>query len=128
DIAHTAVTWVYEEGKPVAYFDVGGRVKSYRSKLRGMQYTHPYEEAGQLFHEACLIPALALFFYQRIVPLHASSFEAPGGAGVLVVGTGGVGKTTSELELIRANGFRFLADDISLISGDGRLYPNFAYP
>lgn len=90
------------------------------------QHTARGERAGVHFHESALIPALH-FDPERIL-VHASALQTPSGEVTLFGGTGGVGKTSLELELGLNHGHRFVADDISVVDLSGTVHPNLAYP
>ncbi|MCD4755825.1 MAG: hypothetical protein K8R75_08490 [Deltaproteobacteria bacterium] len=90
------------------------------------QYALSWESAGQIFHELVLVPSV--YFIKNLVLVHASAMISPEGQGILVGGTGGVGKTSLELELIMHRKWRFLADDIAFLTGSGQIYANLAYP
>jgi hypothetical protein len=121
-------------------FDAGGDVRTVYFEPHPLRHRHqrgharffstpfetPQENAGQIFHELVLVPAL--FLRREFAPVHAAGFVAPAGGAILVGGTGGVGKSSLALELCRRRGFAFLADDIALVSSDGRAWPNLAYP
>lgn len=73
---------------------------------------------------------LARLILARYQPLHGSSFAAAGD-GVLVTGAPGTGKTKVVLQAIR-DGFQYLADDLTIADGEGRLHAcrgvsSFAY-
>jgi acyl CoA:acetate/3-ketoacid CoA transferase alpha subunit len=53
--------------------------------------------------------------------LHASSMTRDG-RGVVIAGWGGVGKTTSVLKLVTEHGWKYMSDDLALVSDDGTLY------
>lgn len=53
--------------------------------------------------------------------LHAGGVERDGKA-VLFTGWGGVGKTTATLKLVLERGYRFISDDLAVISSDGCAY------
>jgi hypothetical protein len=55
-------------------------------------------------------------------PLHGAALMLPAGTALLVLGVSGSGKSTTAGSL-RANGFRFLADDACAIDDDGRIWP-----
>lgn len=104
----------------------GGALRRWRRKWKNIQFTSRSESSGQLLHELVLLPAL--FFFDDVVPLHASAMRLPDGRVIALGGTGGVGKTSLELELCRRRGAAFVADDISVLAADGRLWPNFNFP
>jgi len=122
------VTWRWNEAIPRVSVEFLGRQRHWGRKLLGRQYSHPVEETGQYFHELVLIPSLMLFFSESIAPVHASALQAPSGGALMLCGTGGVGKTSLGLQLGWAHGYRFLADDITLLNADGLVWPNLAYP
>lgn len=54
---------------------------------------------------------------------HAAALASPDGAGVMIAGDAGLGKTTLTLALLR-HGFRVFSDDVAAIGcADGQLYP-----
>lgn len=79
----------------------------------------------QVIHELVLIPAL-LILEDRCV-LHGSAV-AFGSQGVMISGTGGVGKSSMLLEFAKDNEFAFLSDDMAVVAGNGTIYPNMAPP
>ncbi len=125
---HSTIAFRLVEGKPFVRFHYKDVQTNYRHKLRGMQFTHPWEEVGQIFHEAVLAPSLMHYFSREIALIHGSSLVDNHGRGVLFGGSGGVGKTTLELELIHNKEFKFLADDISILDSNGMLHPNYNHP
>lgn len=102
--------------------------KNWRQKIRGLQYTHPYEQIGQVFFELVLIPTLQLFYHSQLLLLHGSALsDSEGRDAYFFGGTGGVGKTSLEL-LLAGNGYNFMADDICIVDVDGNVWGNFAWP
>ena len=101
--------------------------RSLLRKFRNMQYTHPFEGVGQIFHELVVFPTL-FFFPHELTLLHGSALETEHRKAVVIGGTGGVGKTGLELFLISKGNLRFLADDITFIDRNGYVWPNFAFP
>jgi hypothetical protein len=101
--------------------------RSWLKKLLGKQYTHPFEAIGQIFHEIILIPAF-FFYSEELSLIHASALEYDSNKAMIIAGTGGVGKTLIELELIIKKGYKFLSDDMVFVSKDGQIWPNYAYP
>lgn len=122
------VTWRGIHDSVHVHMAVSSNRLDWRRKLLGWQYTHPIEDIGQFFHELVLVPTFLLFFSDEIAVIHASASETAKGQGILLAGTGGVGKTSLALELGRTHGSRFLADDISFVSQLGVIWPNFSYP
>lgn len=94
-------------------------------RMADMQYTSREERSGVIFHEWVAGPAA--YWAPDLALVHASSFSDARGV-TLIGGTGGTGKTSLALELCRGRGFRFVADDISFVGGDGRVWPNLAWP
>lgn len=125
-----SVVWTKEDrtGLPKVFFYLTVPMDRMLNKLKGMQYTHPYEEIGQIFHEGVLQPSLFLYFSQNISLIHGSSVISPSGKTITFGGTGGVGKTSLELELILNKDYSFIADDISILDNKGYLLPNFNLP
>lgn len=104
----------------------GNTLQRWQRKWKSIQFTSRPEGSAQVLHELVLLPAL--HFFEELLPLHASSFVLPNGDVVALGGTGGIGKTSLELELCRKRGCAFLADDVSVLDDEGRLWPNFNYP
>lgn len=124
-----SIEWLIIDKSPRIYFNFFGNPNDYLFKfLISMQFTHPFEQIGQTFHEEVIIPALMLYFPDHISPIHGSAVESPEGNGIIFGGTGGVGKTSIELELIFNYGYKFIADDMALVTRKGVLHPNYAYP
>jgi len=67
--------------------------------------------------QACLLERDATF-------VHASSLREVGGLGMLISGWGGAGKTSGSaaLYLGRPQRWQFLSDDLTILTGDGRLH------
>jgi hypothetical protein len=53
--------------------------------------------------------------------VHASSICRDGSA-VVIAGWGGVGKTSSVMQLVREDGYRFLSDDLAVVSSAGDVF------
>lgn len=55
---------------------------------------------------------------------HAAAAQTPDGSGVLILGTGGVGKSTTVLSLVKDLGWRYISDDLVVLA-DGQIirYP-----
>lgn len=94
-------------------------------KWLNMQFTNRMQNIGQIFHENILIPMI--FFNANLVPIHASGVEVNESA-LLFGGTGGVGKTTLELELCFHQNHSFITDDIAIMDINGSIFPNYNYP
>ncbi len=94
-------------------------------KWLNMQFTNRVENIGQIFHENILIPMT--FFFDNLVPIHASGFSL-NGKSILLGGTGGTGKTTLELEFCLNKNASFITDDIAILDNKGYLFSNYNYP
>lgn len=94
-------------------------------KALSIQYTSREERIGQILHELVLIPMV--YFMKDRIPVHGSAVEIDGQV-ILLGGTGGVGKTSLELELCLNQDALFLADDISVLSDAGYVFPNLNFP
>ncbi|MFY0598040.1 MAG: hypothetical protein JXR03_00115 [Cyclobacteriaceae bacterium] len=95
-------------------------------KWMNIQYTSHREAIGHWLHEYILVP------YAYTNPdtslIHASAVRTQEGKTLVFGGTGGVGKTSLEIDLCTENDCAFVADDICLIDRQGYIYPNLAYP
>ena len=60
--------------------------------------------------------------------IHASGVVLSNGKAILLGGTGGIGKTSLELELCLNEKASFLTDDIAVIDKEGFLWPNLSFP
>lgn len=111
------------------YFKMNGHKSWLRraiQKTLNKQFHHREESIGQGFHEIVLMGLLV--FMEQCFPIHASGFISPAGKSFLIGGTGGVGKTSSEIELCFNRSYTFLADDIAVVDKDGWCYPNLSFP
>jgi hypothetical protein len=102
------------------------KIKKYIQKLRSIQYCSVEESIGQIFHELVLIPSV--YFQTNQFLLHASALKSSKSDVILIGGTGGVGKTSLELELCLKHGFQFVSDDVCVASQNGWIWSNLAYP
>lgn len=102
------------------------RAQEARQRRQNIQYATHREAFGQILHELVLVPAV--YFQKDLAPVHASAVQAGDGSVTMIGGTGGVGKTSLELELCRHRGFSFLADDIGIIDAGGNVAPNMNHP
>ena len=94
-------------------------------KWFNMQFTNRIENVGQIFHENVLIPLS--FFYKNLTPIHAAGISI-NEISYLLGGTGGVGKTTIELEQCFRNKYTFITDDIAVVNNKGEVYLNNNHP
>jgi len=128
NFGQATVRWHWESSPVLVEWSSPPKELCWRQKIRNIQYTHPYEQVGQIFFELVLIPTLQLFYHQHLLILHGSALaDHREGTAMIFGGTGGVGKTSLELSLV-GDGYDFMADDISVIGEDGILYANFAWP
>lgn len=95
-------------------------------KVINWEYTTREEKIGQIIFERLLVPAI--FFFPKYFPVHSSAFLSPDDKVVLIGGTGGVGKTSAEIEFCLNRKYKFLCDDIAILTIDGELYPNYSFP
>lgn len=128
DFGPAAVHWDLSQ-RPVLTVGLSTHSRSskrqFLSRLRSMEYGTPTEKFEQILHELVLVPS-AYFFKDRI-PVHASAVSIDGQA-TLLAGSGGVGKTSAMLALRHEEGVAFVSDDIAVLSSDGNVYPNLAWP
>lgn len=98
----------------------------YLKKLNNIQYDSVPERLAQIITENMLIPSI--YFNEDLAPVHSAGVADPENRAILLGGTGGVGKTSLEIELCRNHEYSFINDDISVIDKDGWVYPNLAFP
>ena len=84
------------------------------------------ERIGQILFENVLVPSV--YFNPKLAPVHSAAVSVRGEGAVLLGGTGGVGKTSLEMELCLQPDYAFVSDDISILDKDGFVYPNLSYP
>jgi hypothetical protein len=102
----------------------GSKIRALANKWFSYQFTNRKESIGFIFHELVLIPSA--FFFQDLSVVHASAIDDDGA--ILFGGTGGVGKTSLELELCNHHKKSFFADDIVVVNNKGETFPNLSYP
>lgn len=106
-------------------FPTRSLLKSFLTKILSMEYSSELEIFEQIFHELFLVPST--YFFNELTPIHAAAISIHG-KGVLLSGTGGTGKTSALLSLRNEKGISFLSDDINVLSKNGYMYPNLAWP
>jgi hypothetical protein len=95
-------------------------------KVINWEYTTREEKIGQIVFERLLVPST--FFFPKYFPVHCAGFLSPNQKVVLIGGTGGVGKTSAEIEFCLNRGYKFLCDDIAILNANEELYPNYSFP
>ncbi|MBT0812860.1 hypothetical protein KIH41_16355 [Litoribacter ruber] len=95
------------------------------SRFRSMEFPTSVEIFMQILHELVLIPSV--YFFEDLSLVHAAGFSVRD-EGILLAGTGGTGKTSALLALRKNDKLSFITDDIAVISSDGLVYPNLAWP
>lgn len=94
-------------------------------KFRTMEYSTETERLVQILHELVLVPSV--YFFNDLSIVHAAVIAKEGGA-TLLAGTGGTGKTSALLALRKSDKHSFVSDDIAIVSKDGYVFPNLAWP
>lgn len=102
----------------------GSKPMALANKWFSYQYTNRKESIGYLFHELILVPSA--LFISDFTLVHASAVSDEGA--ILFGGTGGVGKTSLELEMCTTLNKSFFADDIVFVNSEGYAFPNLSYP
>lgn len=109
-----------------SYISKEGKLLNIAKRWKNMQYASEREAIGQLFHELILVPIALLSSENSVV--HSSAVETEKGDIILFGGTGGVGKTSIELELCKNHKCSFFSDDICIVNKNGNAFPNLAFP
>jgi len=96
-------------------------------KFIGIDFNSSIEGVGEILHELVLIPMI--HFFDDLAIIHASSFRNLDTDEVYVIGgTGGVGKTSTEIMFCLKDNFSFISDDIAVVDNEGNIYPNLSFP
>lgn len=101
-------------------------LRKYLRKWANMQFTNRSENIGQILHETILVP-LMLMRSDRMIT-HSSAVQNRNQRAILFGGTGGVGKTSIEIDLCLNRKFKFVADDIAVVDKTGMVFVNLNYP
>jgi hypothetical protein len=101
-------------------------IVNYLSKLYSMDYATITQRLSQIFFEQVMVPSV--YFNSDQLLIHSSSMVNSKNQAILIGGTGGVGKTSLEIELCMNRGYTFMSDDISIVDSNGFAYPNHAFP
>lgn len=96
------------------------------TKWNNLQFHYPYQRFGQIFHELVISPTL-LMFIDDVILIHGSSVSNDMG-GIIFSGSGGSGKTSISSTLLFDKNYKFIADDITYLNINGKLYGNFEFP
>lgn len=92
-------------------------------------YESIFDKIGQIFHELIIIPAIMIYFSDRLSPIHSTTiYNNKKELGLMIAGTGGVGKTTMENIFLNDKEYDFIADDFTIIDDSGFGYSNYNYP
>ena len=128
-LGSATVQFVFEEHQLVKINFSINRESSLKRNIRkwkSIQYATDEEAIGQIFHELLLVPMA--FFEKDYSVVHSSGVVNGKGDVVLFGGTGGVGKTSLEMDLCLNHKCTFFNDDIAVVDSEGNCFPNFSYP
>jgi len=104
-------------------------IKQRVKKLISIEYATDVEYFEQVLHEFVLVPST--YFFDDVAPVHASCMTV-NGAGCLLAGTGGAGKSAAILALRHDERVGFVCDDIAILSATSPthsvVYANMAWP
>lgn len=104
-------------------------IKHRVKKLLSIEYATDVEYFEQVLHEFVLVPST--YFFDDLAPVHASCMTVDG-AGFLLAGTGGAGKSAAILALRRDERVGFVCDDIAIMSATSPshsvVHANMAWP
>lgn len=110
----------------IQLFKQGNKAIRYLKKLNNVQYEDIEERITQIIWENCLYSSI--YFFPEYTLIHCSGFSVNNQEALLLGGTGGVGKTSLELELAKKKQVGFLNDDIAILNKEGQVYPNLSWP
>lgn len=96
------------------------------SRAYNVQCSSRTDYIAQIFHQSVLVPSAMLSPGTAIV--HCSGVVTKDNKLVLLGGTGGVGKTSMEMELCLNDEASFFADDIAVVDEKGSYHPNLCHP
>jgi len=103
------------------------QIRKFLLKFLSMDFGSIFDIFGNVLHELILIPMT--FFFDDLIPIHAMAIKSNKTFNTyLIGGTGGVGKTSTEIFLCKQKYFSFISDDISIIDINGNVYPNLSPP
>ena len=90
------------------------------------EFSSALDKLSSIFYESIIIPSL--FFFDDLALIHSAGVCDANGNGIVLGGTGGIGKTSMEIELCYYDKYKFVNDDIGIVDSNGMLFPNYAYP
>lgn len=124
------VKWIKKTSIPSLEIEVaippqqsGG--KAFLAKFMSIEFSTEIEAFEQILHELVLVPSV--YFFNDLSIVHSAALAINGEA-ILLAGTGGTGKTSAMLALRKNDQVSFITDDIAIISKDGKVFPNLAWP
>lgn len=100
-------------------------IKGLYRQFRSMEFSTEAEEFQQILHEIVLVSSV--YFLKDLSLIHSAAFSIDNKA-TLLAGTGGTGKTSALLSLRKDKRVSFVADDICVVSKNGTINPNLAWP
>lgn len=99
----------------------------YKRFISSGEYSSLTDLMSSLLFEHILV--CATFFFDDIAIVHSAGFKLNNNRAILIGGTGGIGKTSLEIQMcFNDNTASFINDDIAFIDQDGFIYPNYARP
>jgi hypothetical protein len=132
DVFHTTAHVAFHKESPRVIFTIPeekANLKALRKRFAHIGFETMSTSFGQTLHETVLIPAILRYFSNELCPFHGSAlFSEKTGKAVIFSGLGGVGKTSLEMGIMQRGGYRFLCDDLCLVSRNGTVYANFNWP
>ena len=89
------------------------------------EFSSVEDRLSSVLFESIFVPMT--FFFDDLALIHSASFIGNNDA-ISIGGTGGIGKTSLEIEMCFNNNYKFINDDIAVIDKEGNIYPNYARP
>lgn len=90
------------------------------------EFSSLHDKLSSILFEMLIVPST--FFFDDLAIIHSAGVLSQSNEAILVGGTGGIGKTSIEIELCFYGDYRFINDDIGIIDSHGNIYPNYANP
>ncbi len=122
------ISYSFKNNKLIIDFHVNisnSKIIRFLRKMNQIGFCSREEQIGQMIFETVLIPAM--FFDKDKFIVHASTYEGKNGA-IMIGGTGGVGKTSLEINFCLNKEYNFISDDIAVVNEAGNVLPNLALP